>query len=462
MPQQSGANPWSLALGHLQEALDEHSYKNWFSQTSFESFSEGTLTVTVPSGFFAEWLRDHYLDAVCEAARKVLPDFRDVDFRPALEDASAKSPRRSTPPSGAGPQGAIARRVPVSAPKPPRVFNGFNPRYVFERFVIGSGNRFAHAAAKAVADSPGRAYNPLFLYGDTGLGKTHLMQAIGQELMMREPAAKVAFISSEQFTNQLIQSIAEKSTQRFRDKFRRVDILLIDDIHFISGKEATQEEFFHTFNALFDMHKQIVLSSDRSPKEMQGIETRLVSRFEWGLVTDIQAPDLETRVAILQNKAQEENLVVPVDVLRYIATHVTSNIRELEGALITVLAYGRLTEQKISMSMAEDVLRDLIGSEKIRPITIEQVQRAVAEHFDLRIADLRGRSRQRQVVFPRQMAMYLCKQLIPSLSLNDVGEAFGGKDHTTVLYACDKVGEEAKKQGTVRQTLDQLTKRIRA
>jgi chromosomal replication initiator protein len=237
---------------------------------------------------------------------------------------------------------------------------------------------------------------------------------------------------------------------------------LIDDIHFISGKEATQEEFFHTFNELFDRHKQIVISSDRSPKEIQGVEARLVSRFEWGLVTDIQPPDLETRMAIMQNKARQENLTVPSEVLRYIATYVTSNVRELEGALITVLAYSRLTEQKITLSMAEDVLRDLVGSDRIKPITAEQVQRAVAEHFDVRIADLRGRSRQRQVVHPRQVAMYLCKELIPSLSLSDIGEAFGGKDHTTVLYSCEKVSGEFKSRAEIRHTLDLLTKKIQA
>ena len=343
-----------------------------------------------------------------------------------------------------------------------RVHNGFNPRYTFDRFVIGSGNRFAHAAARAVAESPGRAYNPLFLYGGTGLGKTHLMQGIGQYLLSQRPELRCEFISSEDFTNQLIQSIAEKSTQKFRAKYRKVDVLLIDDIQFIGGKEATQEEFFHTFNVLFDMHKQIVLSSDRSPKEIRGIEERLVSRFEWGLVTDIQPPDLETRIAILQRKAQDENLTVPDDVMRYIATYITSNIRELEGALITVLAYCRLTEEKISINKVEEVLRDLIGAEKIRPVTIDHVQRAVADHFDVRISDLNGRSRQRQIVKPRQLAMYLCKELIPSLSLSDVGGAFGGKDHTTVLYACDKVSNEVRESSTFRQVVEQLTKTIRA
>jgi chromosomal replication initiator protein len=340
--------------------------------------------------------------------------------------------------------------------------NGFNSRYTFERFVVGAGNRFAHAAAKAVAESPARAYNPLFLYGGTGLGKTHLMQAIGHEILEREPNANVVFISSEHFMNQLIESIAKKSTQRFRAKYRKADILLIDDIHFLAGKEATQEEFFHTFNALFERHKQIVLSSDRLPKEIGGIEERLISRFGWGLVTDIQAPDLETRVAILQSKAAEEGMLAPPEMLKCIATHITTNIRELEGALITVLAYSKLTERKISLPMVEEVLRDLIGSEKIRPITIEAVQRAVADHFDVRIADLCGRSRQRQVAFPRQVAMFLCKTLIPSLSLNEVGQAFGGKDHTTVLYACQKLSKEAEKIPGTRQTLAQLQKVLRS
>ena len=447
-------NLWEQAQVHLRAVLDDYSYKNWFQQTSFGSLEDGVLTVNVPSQFFANWLQEHYLDAVCDSLRKVLPEFREVRFAASADLATA----------GAAPERAVKPVQPAraKAAKVRQVFSGFNPRYTFDRFVVGSGNRFAHAAAKAVHESPGHTYNPLFLYGGTGLGKTHLMQAIGQGVLAEHPDLSVVFISSEEFTNQLIQSIANKNTQKFRDKYRRVDVLLIDDIHFISGKEGTQEEFFHTFNALFDGHKQIVLSSDRSPKEIQGVEERLVSRFEWGLVTDIQPPDLETRIAILQNKAREENLTVAIDVLRYIATYIVSNIRELEGALTTVLAYSRLTGEKITTALAETVLRDLIGTEKIRPVTIEQVQRAVAEHFDVRIADLRGRSRQRQIVQPRQLAMYLCKTMIPSLSLNDVGEYFGGKDHTTVLYACDKVAKAAEANPALRQTLDQISKSIRS
>ena len=445
-------DPWEAAQERLQKILDEHSYKNWFSQTTFGSYDEGRLTVHVPSQFFADWLRRHYHDAVSACAAAVVPDFREVQFVPKAENTTP-APKQSP--------AHIARPEPIPATRPSNR-DGFNPRYVFDRFVVGSGNRFAHAASRAVAEAPARAYNPLFLYGGTGLGKTHLMQAIGHEILDRRPGTNVVFISSEHFTNQLIESIAKKSTMRFRSKYRKADVLLIDDIQFISGKEATQEEFFHTFNALFDMHKQIVISSDRQPKEIPGLEERLISRFEWGLVTDIQPPDLETRVAILQNKAAQENLTVPPEVLKYIATYITTNIRELEGALVTVLAYAKLTDQKISQSLAEEVLRDLIGRDKLQPVTMESIQRGVAEYFDVRISDLRGRSRQRQVAYPRQVAMYLCKVLIPSLSLNEIGEAFGGKDHTTVLYACQKITAEVKDIKETNQVIHHLERKIRA
>jgi chromosomal replication initiator protein len=447
-------NPWELAQEHLRQVLDEHSYKNWFSQTRYHSYAEGQLTVSVPSQFFADWLRDHYLDAIHESVRGVIADFREVRFVPAPQgQAGSPEPEEQTPLQ-------VVARHKVAEATP--MTTGFSSRYTFDRFVVGAGNRFAHAAAKAVAESPARGYNPLFLYGDTGLGKTHLMHAIGQEIRERDPAANVVYITSEHFTNQLIESIAKKSTQRFRAKYRKADVLLIDDIHFIGGKEATQEEFFHTFNALFERHKQIVLSSDSVPKEIPGLEERLMSRFGWGLVTDIQAPDLETRVAILQSKAAEENVPVPQEVLKYIATHITANIRELEGTLITLLAYSKLTERPISLPVAEEVLCDLIGREKVRPVTIEAIQRAVADFYDVRIADLCGRNRQRLVAFPRQVAMYLCKTLIPSLSLNEVGEAFGGKDHTTVLYACHKLTREIANNNNTRQAVAQLGKTLRS
>ncbi len=447
-------DPWKLAQGHLQNVLDAHSYKNWFSQTRFDSYIDGCLVLTVPSEFFASWLRDHYLDAISESVRSVIPDFREVRFVASSEPNTSTAPVSSKP--------TVAKVSARKAKKLITKVNGFNHRYTFDRFVIGAGNRFAHASARAVAESPSRTYNPLFLHGGTGLGKTHLMQAIGREVLDKDPDANVVFISSEQFTNQLIESIAKKSTKRFRAKYRKVDLLLIDDIHFIAGKEATQEEFFHTFNELFDGHRQIVLSSDRGPKEIQGLEERLVSRFEWGLVTDIQAPDLETRIAILQNKASEEDLALDPEVARSVATAVTSNIRELEGALITIMAYAKLTEQEIGLPLVEQVLGDLIGSAKIKPITVESVQKSVSDHFDVRISDLRGRSRQRQFSYPRQIAMYLCKDLIPNLTLSELGEAFGGKDHTTVLYACQKIAGEQDGNDSTRQVLKDLEKAVRA
>ena len=459
-------NPWEQAQRRLQRVLDEHSYKNWFAQTRLKSCEAGRVVVSVPTAYFAEWLRDHYAETVESILREIVPEFAEVRFEPQAEgQAHTQTAVERGAPAGkkraqASPE-ASQRRPAKQRARAEGGYNGFNHRYTFDNFVIGAANRFAHAAAKAVAESPAAAYNPLFLYGKTGLGKTHLMQAIGQEVLGRRPGARIAYVSSEQFTNQLIESIARRSTQRFREKYRKADILLIDDIHFIAGKEGTQEEFFHTFNALFDMHKQIVISSDRQPKEIKSVEERLISRFEWGLVTDIQPPDLETRVAILQNKARQEQFQLPKDVTQFIARHITNNIRELEGALITVFAYAKLREQKVTHELVEEVLRDMIGQESIRPITIEGVQRAVAEHFDVRISDLRGASRQRQVAFPRQVAMYLCKDLIPSLSLNEVGEAFGGRDHTTVLYACQRIGQAVEKDAAVRQTVKQLESIIR-
>lgn len=448
-----GSNPWDLAQTKLQEVVDEHSYKNWFAHTRFESFEGGRLTVGVPSQFSADWLKKHYLETIADCIRLFEPGFEELHLV-VSSDASAglaNQTRRSE-----------LQRKPVSRPKQKRYFEGFNPRYTFDRFVIGSGNRFAHAAARAVAESPARAYNPLFLYGATGLGKTHLLQAIGHEIIQRWPSQKVMFLSSEKFTNQLIESIATKSTAAFRNKYRKADVLLIDDIHFISGRDATQEEFFHTFNALYDGRKQVIISSDRQPKEILGLEERLVSRFEWGLVTDLQPPDLETRIAILQNKAVEDRLTVSPEVLRCIATYVTTNIRELEGALITILAFARLTSRNLTTELAEEVLRDLIGRDKIKPITIQGIQRTVAEHFDVRIADLRGRSKTKAIAYPRQIAMYLCRRLMPNATLAEVGEGFGGKDHSTVLHARRKIAKEVENNRDVAQILKHLERVIQS
>ncbi|NLN94325.1 MAG: chromosomal replication initiator protein DnaA [Candidatus Hydrogenedens sp.] len=450
-------NPWEQIQHSLESVLDEYTYKNWFAKTVFDSFEDNILRVRVPNLFFANWIKEYYHDKVMSTARELFPELSGVNYIEGIVDSPRKAGPMPVPISGT--PRAQSRKTVVRTRRPGA---NFNPRYTFERFVIGAGNRFAHAAARAVLDSPGQAYNPLFLCGGTGLGKTHLMQAIGQGVLHTNPSLRVVFISSEQFTNEMIQSIADKNTQRFRDKYRRVDLLLIDDIHFLSGKEATQEEFFHTFNALYNDHKQIVISSDRPPRDLERMEERLVSRFESGLITDIQAPDLETRIAILQNKAKQDKFDVPDDILRFIATYITSNIRELEGALLTLFAYSRLADNKVTQDMAESVLHNLIDEGRVKPVTPEQVQRAVAEHFDVRISDLRGPSRQRQVAWPRQLAMYLCKTLIPGMSLSTVGENFGGRDHTTVLYACNRIEKSAAEDSAVRQELDQLTRQLRS
>lgn len=451
-------NPWALVLKRLKTRLDEYNYINWFSQTRFRSLEGNRLEIEVPSQYFAKWLRDHYMAEINACVEEVLEQSCEVVLQPAEETPTPPSSNgRANGHAVATPvkQNDQARRQPKAPPKE------LTTRYTFDRFVVAASNRFAHAASRAVAENPGNAYNPLFLYGGTGLGKTHLMHAMGHEILRHNPQARVVLVSSEIFMNQLIEGIRQKATESFRNRYRKADILLIDDIHFIAGKEATQEEFFHTFNALFDMRKQIVISSDRQPKEISGLEARLISRFEWGLVTDIQAPDLETRVAILQSKAADEGAVVPAEVLRYIATYITNNIRELEGALIRVMAFSKLTKEAITMEMVEAVLGELIGRDHIKPITFEAVQRAVGDHFDVRLSDMRGSSREAHVTRPRHIAMYLCKHLIPTMSLNEIGEAFGGRDHTTVIHACKKITKCIDNELDTRHIVNHLEKTIR-
>lgn len=334
-----------------------------------------------------------------------------------------------------------------------------NPKYTFDSFVIGNSNRFAHAASLAVAESPAKAYNPLFIYGGVGLGKTHLMHAIGHYILQNTPNAKVVYVSSEKFTNELINSIKDDKNEEFRNKYRNVDVLLIDDIQFIAGKERTQEEFFHTFNALYEADKQIILSSDRPPKEIPTLEDRLRSRFEWGLIADIQAPDFETRIAILKKKADVENLDIPNEVMVYIATKIKSNIRELEGALIRIVAYSSLTNREISVDLAAEALKDIISSEQNKQITIELIQDIVCNYFNLKIQELKSSRRTRNIAFPRQIAMYLSRKLT-DMSLPKIGEEFGGRDHTTVIHAYEKISNILKKDESLRNVIDDLNKKI--
>jgi len=335
-----------------------------------------------------------------------------------------------------------------------------NPKYTFDSFVVGASNRMAHAAALAVSEGPGRTYNPLFLYGGVGLGKTHLMQAIGHQFLAFNPSARVVYVPCEQFTNELILSIRFETTDAFREKYRNVDILMIDDIQFLAGKERTQEEFFHTFNTLYEAGKQIVISSDRPPKEIATLESRLRSRFEWGLSADISAPELETRMAILNKKAAAENLVLPQDVCLFIAQQVQSNIRELEGALIRVTAYASLNNRELSVDVAAEAIRDMMPSSRPKQISVEMIQRAVADYYHIQVAEMRARTRVRMVSLPRQVAMFLCRELT-ELSLPRIGEEFGGRDHTTVIHACEKILHDRQTDPTLDANVKEIIERLK-
>ena len=334
-----------------------------------------------------------------------------------------------------------------------------NPKYTFDSFVIGNSNRFAHAASLAVAEAPAKAYNPLFIYGGVGLGKTHLMHAIGHYALQNNPNTKVVYVSSEKFTNELINAIRDDKNDEFRNKYRKVDILLIDDIQFIAGKERTQEEFFHTFNELHGANKQIILSSDRPPKEIPTLEDRLRSRFEWGLIADIQAPDFETRMAILKKKADVEKLNVANEVMVYIATKIKSNIRELEGALIRIVAYSSLTNRPITVELAGEALKDIISNKQNKNVTIDVIQDVVAAYFNLRIEDLKSQRRTRNVAYPRQIAMYLSRKLT-DMSLPKIGEEFGGRDHSTVIHAYEKISDSLNTDESLQHTVNDITKKL--
>jgi chromosomal replication initiator protein len=334
-----------------------------------------------------------------------------------------------------------------------------NPKYTFDTFVVGNSNRFAHAACYAVAEAPAKSYNPLFIYGGVGLGKTHLMQAIGHHILARDSSYNIVYVSSEQFTNELINSIRDDKASEFRSKYRTIDVLLIDDIQFLARKERTQEEFFHTFNALYEANKQLVISSDRPPREIPTLEDRLRSRFEWGLITDIQPPDFETRIAILRKKAQLENFHIPDDVTLYIADYIKSNIRELEGALIRIVAYANIYGQPVTLELATQTLKDILPPPAPRTVTIQTIKETVAEYFGLKLEDLTSKRRPRHLVFPRQIAMYLAREMTDA-SLPKIGEEFGGRDHTTALHAYEKVSAEQKKDSSLHKIIYDIAKKI--
>src|ERR1700689_1529095 len=414
-------NLWDKILQHAERRVNPHSYATWFRLTRQERSDENALVIRVPTRLFCKRLTETY----GELLQAVLVEIGRPGL--ALEFVCVEAEQTAA--------------NPVVSPQAKLDFdsssNQLNPRYTFDKFIVGSSNQFAHAAAVAVAEQPSKSYNPLFLYGGVGLGKTHLMQAIGHTLKRRNPALRLTYISAEKFTNEVIASIRFERMPAFRDRFRNMDVLMVDDIQFIARAERTQEEFFHTFNALYDQQKQIVISSDCPPKEISSIEERLRSRFEWGLIADIQLPDLETKIAILQKKAESERVQLPDEVAEYIARAIKSNIRELEGALIRLMAYASLTGAELNLSTAQQVLKNIIETQE-KKVTIKQIQKRVGEIFGLRAQDLNVRSNSRQIVLPRQVAMFLVKQLT-SASLPEIGRQFGGKHHTTVLHSINKI-----------------------
>ena len=453
-----GPNPWLRVLDALEKKINRHSYDTWLKPTRYSHSSNGIMYVRVPTPEFRH-VGDKYADLIQEALDNLNMDYQEVEFVTPDDDPAA------TPVRHDGGLSAVPAPAPVAVSHPSSQarfdWDGaaqLNARYTFDAFVIGSGNQFAHAACQAVAQRPSKAYNPLFLYGGVGMGKTHLMQAIGHEVKRVMPQAAICYVSSEKFTNEMINSLRYDKMTTFRDRFRNVDVLLIDDIQFLAQKERTQEEFFHTFNALHESMKQIVIASDRSPKELAEIEDRLRSRFEWGLIADIQPPDLETKVAILQKKAEQEKVQLPTDVALFIASNIRSNVRELEGALIRLVAHSSLVGADVTLPYAQQVLKNFIDSQA-RKVTIESIQKAVAEQFGLRQVEIKAKNNARAIVYPRQIAMYLAKHLTEA-SLPEIGRQFGGKHHTTVLHSVEKIEDTRKNDKDLNRLLNKLTEQL--
>ncbi|NLG24441.1 MAG: chromosomal replication initiator protein DnaA [Clostridiales bacterium] len=432
------AGLWQKTLDLLHSEVEEHSYLTWFKPIRLVSVDDGLMVLEVGDRFVQQVLKARFLLLIQNA---VLVSF-------GGEYAIEVVVRGERP----------GERPADAASAPPDTF--LNPKYTFDTFVVGASNRFAHAASLAVAELPSDAYNPLFLYGGVGLGKTHLMHAIGHYIQRQTPSAKLMYITSENFTNQLIDAIAKKTNQEFRERLRNVDVLMVDDIQFIAGKTSTQEEFFHTFNELHGGGKQIIISSDRPPKEIPTLEERLRSRFEWGLIADIQRPDYETRIAILRNKADNERIQVDNDVLHYIAERIESNIRELEGALTRVNAKASFTRSPITLAMAEEELSKILKTGETRRIGPELIMDVVAGYYHLPVAEMTSQRRNREIAMPRQVAMFLTREMT-DLSTTRIGDAFGGRDHTTVLHACDKVADMVKANARMRETVEELRTSIR-
>ena len=427
---------WKEVLSEVEPQMNRQSFETWLRPTTLLSVNGKEVYVSVPNRFFGEWITEHYHPFLQGAVEKKVKDI-DIRIHFVVQE----------------------KGEPVHPPERERRKGNLNGRYTFDSFVVGSSNQFAHAASRKVAEQPGSSYNPLFIYGGVGLGKTHLLSAIGNFILNKDPLLRIVYLSSEQFTNDVINSIRYDKMIEFRNKYRTVDTLLIDDIQFIAGKERTQEEFFHTFNTLYEANKQVVISSDRSAKEMSDIEERLRSRFEMGLIADIQPPDLETKIVILRRKAEVEQIPLPNDVALFLATHIKTNIRELEGSLIRLGAFSSLTGQEITLEMAKRVLRDTI-QEKKKVVTVEDIQRAVTERFQIKTVELKSKRRTKNLVLPRQICMFLCRELT-NLSFPEIGKHFGGKDHSTVIHACKQIEKGKAEDFNLKTTLESLTQSLR-
>jgi chromosomal replication initiator protein len=423
---------WDQILSRVETKVNRHSFSTWFKPTAFVEDGGRSITVRVPNTLFKDWLTKHYSVVLSEALAEVRRSESSVVF--VAEPGAAVPPPEVPVPTAADVD------YPAQSEQTPA---GLNPRYTFDTFIVGPSNQFAHAACRAVAEAPSRSYNPLFIYGGVGLGKTHLMHAVGQFVLQHDRNLKLTYISSERFMNEMINAVRYDRILDFRERYRSVDVLLVDDIQFVSGKEGTQTEFFHTFNALYDAQKQIVLSSDRPPHEIPALEERLRSRFEWGLIADIQSPDLETKVAILKRKAEAEAVPLPDSVAMYIAGRIKSNIRELEGSLIRLIAYASLTGREISLELTQEVLKNVIDQDD-KAVTIDTIQKFVSDYYQLKVTELKSKNNSKSVALPRQIAMYLCKTLTHA-SLPEIGRSFGGKHHSTVIHSINKVEDLRKK-----------------
>ncbi len=460
------ATIWDHVLSRIEGQVGKHSFSTWFKPTSLLADAGQSLSIRVPNPLFVEWLPKHYSVVLAEALREVGRAEVKLVFVPDAPGAS-EEPRTAAPPP------SIVRGKPENQPQfsglteteeadagsePVRV-GSLIPRYTFDSFIVGPSNQFANAACRAVAETPSRSYNPLFIHGGVGLGKTHLMHAIGHYVVQHHPGLALTYISSERFMNEMINAVRFDRILDFRSRYRSVDVLLVDDIQFVSGKEGTQNEFFHTFNALHDAQKQIVISSDRPPHEIPALEERLRSRFEWGLIADINPPDIETKAAILKKKAEGEAVPLPDNVAMYMATRIKTNIRELEGSLIRLIAYASLTSKPLTIELAQDVLKNVLDHDE-KAVTIEQIQKFVAEYYQLKLSELKSRNNSKSVAMPRQVAMYLCKSLTHA-SLPEIGRSFGGKHHSTVIHSIKKVEEMRKKSGDFNKQVTTLMDSIK-